>query len=360
MKKAPYCVQMIAAFMITVIGFANPALACTTFSSRNGDQLLIGKTYDWNSEVGYLLVNKRNVAKSSMAIRMGDKPVSWVSNLGSLTFNQYGRELPNAGMNEAGLVVEVMVLGASRYPLFSSRPSVNESQWVQYILDQARTLDEAVALSSSIRISKILIPLHYLVCEASGACAAFEVLAGNMKVTRGSELSVPVMTNSVYADAIKHLGLHTGFGGTRAIPTGTASLDRFVRMASMLSGLNNSTSNRTTKAFDALASVADGSTQWRLVYDVTQRQINFRTVSHTEVKSVRATAFDFSCKTPVMGINLATERGGDVTDQFAPFTDELNEALVNESLGPSVPDSVLKLAVAYPGTTRCVETAKKQ
>ena len=35
-------------------------------------------------------------------------PASWVSKYGSVTFNQYGRELPTGGMNEAGLVVETI------------------------------------------------------------------------------------------------------------------------------------------------------------------------------------------------------------------------------------------------------------
>ena len=42
--------------------------------------------------------------------------ISWVSKYGSITFNQYGKEFPTGGMNETGLVVELMWAAGSQYP----------------------------------------------------------------------------------------------------------------------------------------------------------------------------------------------------------------------------------------------------
>lgn len=47
---------------------------------------------------------------------------------------QYGRNFPTGGMNEAGLVIELMWLDGSRYPVPDARPAVDNLQWIQYNL----------------------------------------------------------------------------------------------------------------------------------------------------------------------------------------------------------------------------------
>ena len=71
-----------------------------------------------------------------------EKPASWVSRYGSVTFNQYGREFPNGGMNEAGLVVELMWLDDTTYPATDGRPALDCLEWIQYQLDTAATLSD--------------------------------------------------------------------------------------------------------------------------------------------------------------------------------------------------------------------------
>ncbi len=44
------------------------------------------------------------------------RPVHWTSRSASITFNQYGRDFPTAGMNDAGLVVALMDLNSTQYP----------------------------------------------------------------------------------------------------------------------------------------------------------------------------------------------------------------------------------------------------
>src|SRR5262245_599189 len=116
-----------------------PALPCTTFCMRGGSEMLVGKNYDWDIGDGLVIVNKRGLAKTSMA---GTNPARWGSRYGSVTFNQYGRELPSGGMNEAGLVVELMWLEATRYPTTRSLPVLGCLEWIQYQLDTAATLSD--------------------------------------------------------------------------------------------------------------------------------------------------------------------------------------------------------------------------
>jgi penicillin V acylase-like amidase (Ntn superfamily) len=94
------------------------------------------KNYDWNIGYGLILINKRGVAKKS-ASGQPENRASWMSRYDSLTFNQYGREFPSGGINEAGLAVELMWLDDAEYPADPRIPSFGTLEWIQYQLDQA-------------------------------------------------------------------------------------------------------------------------------------------------------------------------------------------------------------------------------
>src|SRR4029078_10550574 len=96
----------------------------------------------------------------------------WRSRYGSITFNQYGKEFPTGGMNEKGLVVELMWLDETKYPSADKRPAIGVLQWIQYQLDNSTTIDEVIATDKKLRISATgTTPLHYLVADAYGKVA---------------------------------------------------------------------------------------------------------------------------------------------------------------------------------------------
>ena len=109
--------------------------ACTTFFLNKNGQLFFGRNYDWVSGTGIVCTNLRSLQKTSLKQEDGNV-MSWVSNYGSITFNQYGKEFPTGGMNEKGLVVELMWLDATKFPEPDNRPSLNVLQWIQFQLDQ--------------------------------------------------------------------------------------------------------------------------------------------------------------------------------------------------------------------------------
>jgi len=94
------------------LALAGPATACTAFHAVRGGQHVVGKSYDWHTGEALVVINPRGVAKTAFLGHLADEPASWVSRYGSVTFDQYGPEMPSGGINEAGLVVEVLV----RYP----------------------------------------------------------------------------------------------------------------------------------------------------------------------------------------------------------------------------------------------------
>src|SRR5262249_22522634 len=127
----------------------------------------------------------------------------WISNYGSITFNQYGKEFPMGGMNEKGLVVELMWLDGSKFSEPDDRPSLQVLQWIQYQLYQNSKIWEVIGSDKIIRIGSHGTPIHFLVADASGNAATVEFLNGKMVVHTGKELPFPVLTNSTYEESLK-------------------------------------------------------------------------------------------------------------------------------------------------------------
>jgi choloylglycine hydrolase len=138
---------MMIAFLVKL----SPTTACTTFLLEPASGgAFFGKNYDWHMGQGLVYVNKRGVQKSALLSSPeqmeSQSPAVWTSLYGSITFNQYGKEFPNGGMNEKGLVIEVLWVDVSTFPTqIEKGESVTELQWVQYQLDNFATVAEVVA-----------------------------------------------------------------------------------------------------------------------------------------------------------------------------------------------------------------------
>lgn len=345
-----------ALLIVSPVYSSTRALACSTFSYQESGHAYVGKSYDWDKEQGVVHVNKRGVRKSALPVFPTDKPLSWTSKYGSVTLNQYGRELPNAGLNEVGLVVEVMVLGGAKFPDVDEKPSVNESQWVQFMLDMAGSVDDVVKLTKQTRLSKILIPLHYMACDPTGACVAVEPVKGELLITDLSSRGNKVLTNDSYESSMDYLADFVGFGGSRPIPTSKGSLDRFViasdhvKQAAGLQGRDG-----VKFGFEGVELVASGATKWRVVYDIDARKVFFSTQSAPGIKSAELKDFNFDCREPVKVFDMTWQGDGSVTSKFSDYSSENNARLVRQSLGRSVPEALLQAAESLPENTECVQ-----
>src|SRR3954468_16115106 len=193
--------KMAALFLFFTLSLVFTTRACTTFFLQKNGQMVFGKNYDWMTGTGVVNTNLRNLAKSSLPLD-GGSILKWTSRYGSTTFNQYGKEFPSGGMNEMGLVVELMWLAGSEYPAKDDRPGLNVLQWIQYQLDNCTTIDEVVATDKNIRIVSTGTPQHYLVADSKGGVATIEFLNGKMVVHRGNQLPYPVLANSTYESSL--------------------------------------------------------------------------------------------------------------------------------------------------------------
>ncbi len=335
---------------------ANVSAPCTTFCLPGQEGAVFARNYDWQIGVGLVFVNKRNLSKTAL-VGPQDTPAAWTSRYGSLTFNQYGREFPLGGMNEAGLVVELMWLSDTGYPARDERPALRELAWIQYQLDSCRSVEEVLATDAKLRILGDSVPVHFLVCDSAGGMATVEFLGGEMVVHRGDSLHISALTNSPYAKSLEYLEGFQGFGGDQPVSSSTGSLDRFVRAACGVVDYDASPAEETVAyAFGILADVSQGlHTRWSIVYDVENLTIHFKTQVSPTIKTLELASFDFSPTTPCRTLDIDTPRPGDAGAFFVDYTTEANRELIFEawkstSFLADTPDETLNLLAEYPET----------
>lgn len=334
---------------------APSALApCTTFCLAGTNGPIFGRNYDWGIGVAHVTVNKRGLTKTAL-VASPAKPAKWNSKFGSITFNQYGREFPAGGMNEVGLVVEVMWLSDARFPDADGRPGVRELAWIQYQLDNCRSVEEVLATDATLRVTPESIATHFLVCDSSGEQATVEFLDGKLVVHRGGGLPIPALTNSPYSNAMEYLETFEGFGGDRPTPRSESSLDRFVRAACGVVDFEPSSAQETIDyAFGILEDVSQGSyTKWSIVYDIADLTIHFKTSASPAIKTLKLAKFDFSPATPCRILDIDTPQPGDPSALFVNYTTEANRKLVFESWRNTefledTPEARLNEIITYP------------
>jgi penicillin V acylase-like amidase (Ntn superfamily) len=333
---------------------------CTTFCFKNNGQWIFGRNYDFEIEYGLVIVNKRGVVKTALlSTGAAGQPAKWVSRYGSVTFNQFGRELPLGGMNEAGLVIELMWLAETEYPDPDQRPALRELQWIQYQLDTAATVQDVIGSDRIVRIEKTSHRIHFLLCDRKGGAAAIEFLGGRMRVHTGKDLPVKALANSTYESSLDFL---KRFGADETQPSfkqGDNSLQRFVWAAKGTQAWHAKTSEGpAAHAFHTLDKADLSNSKFRIVYDVKAGMIYFRTKSTPWVRSIDFRRFDFSCRTPVKILDMLANLKGDVTSQFQDYTWEANYNLIKKSFSETsfvkgTPEAALNRLSKYPESLYC-------
>jgi len=306
------------------------AWPCTTFLLPGGRHVL-GKNYDYDVGFGQVVINRRGLEKSAVPIIPGAQPVHWRSHYASITFNQYGIEFPQGGMNERGLAVEIMWLPESRYPAPGSLPVVNELQWIQLLLDTCSDVPEAIVRAREITLVPVYARVHYLACDQTGRCAAFEYLDGKLVITPPERMVVNVLTNSTHAASLAALRRHRGFGGRQPLPSDLSSLSRFVRAASL--AREPVGAHPVARAFAILNSTAITSqNRWRIVYDLDNLQVFFRTDRSPRVKSLSLRTYADSCRKPALAADMNAKVEGDIGNLLRPVTRQAELKLIEDSL----------------------------
>ena len=327
---------------------ASPVRACTTFLLQGGGALFFGRNLDWYWEDGIVVVNPRNMQKTSFVLP-GNTPAKWLSHYGSVTFNQFGREMPFGGMNEAGLVVENMWLDETEYAAADSRPAVNLLQWIQYQLDTCRTVAEVISNDANIRIepppvsAKSLARIHYLVCDSTGDMATIEFLKGAMVCHHGDSLPLHALANDPYADSVAYARAHTL---PDKLPTRLRDLSSYARFncaATRASRFKPTAPDKDLAyAFATLDQVAQGDfTVWSIVYDIQAKKVHFRTHKNPQTRVLALASLDFSCASAPRFINIESKPPDGGNFEFQQLSEPQHREYMTSFLDrPSVKEKI--------------------
>ena len=306
-----------------LLAFARPntSHACTTFALDGPKGPVVGKSYDWFMGQGLLIANPAGRQKVAL-LTSRSTPARWTAKYGSLTFNQYGHELPNGGMNEAGLVVEIMWLKQARHEPVDARPAINELQWIQMQLDLHSSVKQVIQHAKDVRIERVSGLVHYLVCDKTGACASFEHLNGALVIE--PQAQPRALTNHPYAVAKAHSATK------KAKASGHGSLARFSRAASASTRRHE---DPVAAAWQVLEGVQiDNYTQWGIVYEPKTLRVHFRTRAQPALKSVQVKAVLPTCAKGPFALDIDDPGSGDVSELLVPLGEGRHRALVSTSL----------------------------
>lgn len=325
--------------------------ACTAFQFRAGQNQYLAKSHDFMMGEGLLHVNRRGIAKRSMLTP--NTSFAWVSRFGSVTYNQFGRELPNGGMNEAGVVVEMLWLNETKYAPADERHEIELLQWLQYQLDTAKTVEDVIASDRSLRIVAGPAPVHFFVADREGGAAVLELLEGKLRVHRGADLPVPVLANDVYAKCVE--GLAAGsMPGTGPL----SSFDRFLTLARQTNQFDPRGGQPEQYAFAALQRVRQSQyTQWQIVYDPAGSRLWLRRQVDDTVREVDFGKCDFSPIAAPLAADLT--KPGELA--WVLCTPELNQAVIAKSYAATpflrdVSPADLELIATFPESFRPAAT----
>ena len=144
MKKG--VAALAAAFMLAVPA----AEACTRLVYHGHDGAVItARSMDWKDEImTNLWIFPRGMARDGSG---GPNSLTWTSKYGRVIASGYDISSVD-GVNEMGLVANVLWLVESQYPTYDpNKPALSIAAWAQYALDNYATVAEAVEACATSR-----------------------------------------------------------------------------------------------------------------------------------------------------------------------------------------------------------------
>lgn len=324
--------MQLTALLLMVLIPLSSLLPCTTFCFKDKrGNIYFGRNFDFSTGIGHVEINLRDQVKSSFIWHgSGEKPFTWISKYGSITFNQNGREMPYGGMNETGLVVEQMWLMSTKYPALDERNGLTELQWIQYQLDMASSVEDVIKSDRAIRVSaESKAPIHFLITDAKGNTAVIEYINGKMNYYTGDKLKYTALANDAYDYSVDYKTNKDNAGSKKFDKDDFNSLDRFYTAASMSASYDGS-AKPVDYAFDVLGKVSQpGGTKWSIVYDVKMRKIFYKTEANTQVRELNLSRFDFASTAKKLFIDM--DDNNNKPGNFKVFNYEDNFKLIDKA-----------------------------
>jgi choloylglycine hydrolase len=337
-----YQKKMFAVFFVFLMlaPQAYTCLACTRvlYQGPNGT-VIVGRTMDWSTDLhSNLWLFPRGMKRNG---EVKKNSVKWTSKYGSVITSAYEISTTD-GMNEEGLVANLLFLAESDFGVRDeNKPGMTIAAWPQYVLDNFKTVDEAVQFlkNEPFQIISPEIPntngmrsnLHLALSDPSGDSAIFEYLNGKLVIHHDKKYQV--LTNSPTYD--KQLALNDywqNIGGLTMLPGTNRAADRFVRASYYINVIPQTDVINTAVAsvFSVIRNVSVpygistpnqpniSNTQWRTVSDQKNKIYYFESVFTPNVFWVNLKDIDFSSATPVKKLSISNGEvySGNTVSQF--------------------------------------------
>jgi hypothetical protein len=276
-----YTMEYAASYAAEMVGARLPERrwSCSLFAAL-GDpsSRLYGRNFDWDDSPAMLLFTDppngyASVSMVDIAYLLGD--LRDVTDLEARPLPERREllrapHLPFDGMNEQGLAVGMAAVPQGDAPFDPDLPTVDDLELMRWMLDRASTVDEAVEILRGANIAwGNGPPIHYLIADDTGRAALVEYVQGKMVVLPNDEPS--------------HLATNFFVSACRSQPDAEHCLcPRYDRMVTALR--SQAGVLRVPEALDLLHDVSNATTQWSVVYDLTQRSVHV--VMGTEFETV--------------------------------------------------------------------------
>ena len=335
--------RIFSASLAAVIAVApSLSLACTRLVYLGANnQVVTARSMDWRFEMPTdLWIFPRGMARSG---EVGPNSLKWKSKFGSVVASAYDVSTSD-GMNEAGLVANVLWLTESEYPKFDpGKPGLSIAAWAQYVLDNFATVRDAVAVletdpftivTDNVPGQKLLATLHLSLSDATGDSAIVEYINGRPVIHHDRKYQV--MTNSPTFE--QQLALNEYWkeiGGTVMLPGTNRAADRFARASFYVNAIpkDENPDRALASVFSVIRNVSVpfgistsdqpniSSTRWRTVADHQRKLYFFESVLTPNVFWVDLKGIDFSPeKGKVKKLDLGPQQSrtfaGDATSNF--------------------------------------------
>ncbi|MFZ1462163.1 MAG: linear amide C-N hydrolase [Ignavibacteria bacterium] len=284
---------------VLILSISEISSACSRVVYQGPNNYIItARSMDWEDEIpANLWIFPAGMERNGEA---GSNSVKWKSKYGSIIASAY--DIASAdGMNEKGLVANLLWLAESQYPSYDgSRKGLSIAAWVQYVLDNFTSVEETVnelrkeefvIVSTYIPGTKVYATLHLAISDAKGDNAIFEYINGKLIIHHSMQYNV--MTNSPVFE--KQLALNEYWqqiNGTVMLPGTNRASDRFARASFYIKAIPQTEDTRIAvgSVFSVIrnCSVPFGissetepnisSTRWRSVSDQKNLVYYFETV----------------------------------------------------------------------------------
>ncbi len=198
--------------------------------------------------------------------------------------------------------------------------------WMQYVLDNYTTTEEAIKSASEFQIDGWT--WHYFISDKYGNSASLEFFNGEVVVHKGEDMSVPALFNMPYSREMELLKYYKGFGGQYEIDYSNPEVTRFAKTARMLEEYKDE--DPTDYCLTMLKNIKVYETpDWSVLIDVKKGVFYFKTFLNPDLKFFSLKQIDFSNNTPTQILDINVKNGGDVFNQFVPYTKKQMKEMID-------------------------------